>query len=185
VLTDWLLDHPWASPAVLAALVVLGPLVGSWLAGRRRLTAWLAGAALLPVALLTLLPVDSGTGLVRCTVQWALPTLGRVELLANLLLFVPPALLATVATRRPLVVLVGGSLLSAVVEASQALVVGIGRACDTTDWLCNTLGVGLGVLLGIAALALHRRGRPAPPGRRRLSPAAPAAPPAPGRTSAP
>ena len=182
MLTDWLLDHPWASPAVLAALVVLGPLVGSWLVGRRRLAAGLAGAALLAVALLTLLPVDSGSGLVQCTVQWALPTLGRVELLANLLLFVPPALLATVASRRPLAVLVGGSLLSAVVEASQALVVGIGRACDTTDWLCNTLGVALGVLLGIAALALHGRGRPAPPGRRRLSPTALAAP---GRRPAP
>jgi VanZ family protein len=91
--------------------------------------------------------------------QWALPTPGRVELLANVVLFAGPALLAGVASREPVVVLVVLSGLSGAVEALQALVPELGRSCDTTDWLSNTIGAGTGAGLAAAALLLARANR--------------------------
>ena len=146
------------SPAGLLLLVVLGPFVGAWLARRDTLTWLLCAGALVPVALLTLVPVDREP-FARCTVQWALPTPGRVELLANVVLFVGPALLAGVASRRPLVVLVALSGLSGAIEALQALVPGLGRSCDTTDWSSNTIGAAIGAGLAAAALLLARATR--------------------------
>lgn len=156
VITNWLLDHPWATTAGLVALLVLGPLLAAWAAGRPRVAGWLALASLVPVAALTLSPTGRGAGAVQCTVQWSLPSWGAVELLANVALFVPPALLATAATRRPWAVLLAGSALSLGIEAVQAVTTGLGRACDTTDWTSNTLGAAAGVLLGVLGLALHR-----------------------------
>ncbi|WP_248579358.1 VanZ family protein [Nocardioides sp. InS609-2] len=155
MITDLLLEHPWASPTALAVLVVLGPVVGWWLVARPRLAWWLTGVALLPVALLTLVPVDREL-YARCTVQWSLPTPGRVELMANVVLLVAPVLLAGVATRRPLLVLAAGSALSAGLEALQAVVPAIGRSCDTNDWWCNTIGAAVGAVLAGFALRLDR-----------------------------
>ncbi len=119
--------------------------------------AWsLTVLSLLPVAALTLLPsLNSQVSGTICTVQFDYPTFGRVELAANVALFVPLAFFATLATRRPLLVVVAGSGLSAAIEALQALVPAIGRACDTNDWLMNTIGTVIGVLLagGTAAVA--------------------------------
>ena len=112
--------------------------------------------SLLPVVALTLVPVDREL-FARCTVQWALPTPGRVELMANVVLFVAPVLLAGVATRRPAMVLVGAAGLSAGLEAFQALVPAIGRSCDTSDWLCNTIGAAVGAMLAGISLRLARR----------------------------
>lgn len=153
MITDFLLEHRWLMPAVLAVLVLGGPPVAAWLAGRRRLLWSLTGLSLLPVAALTLTPVDRelyGT----CEIAWMLPTPARVELFANLVLFVAPVLLAGVATRRPIAVLVAASALSAVIEGVQALAPAIGRSCDTTDWLSNTIGAMIGAAL--AAIALRR-----------------------------
>ena len=155
VLTNLLLERPWMSPAALTLLIVLGPFAGAWLSRRSRLAWLLCAGALVPVALLTLVPVDREL-FGRCTLQWALPTPGRVELMANVVLFVAPALLAGVASRRPLVVLVALSGLSGAVEALQALVPGLGRSCDTTDWSSNTIGAGTGAGLAAAALSLAR-----------------------------
>ena len=146
------------SPTALVVLVVAGPLLGRWLADRRRLTWTLFALSLMPVAALTFVPVDREV-FARCTFQWALPTPGRVELMANLVLFVAPALLATVATRRPLVVLLGAVVGSAAIEALQAAVTALGRSCDSTDWSSNAIGAAIGVLLGVAALRLARPAR--------------------------
>jgi hypothetical protein len=158
VLTNLLVERPWTSPAALSLLIVLGPFVGAWLVRRSRLAWLLCAGALVPVALLTLVPVDREL-FARCTVQWALPTPGRVELMANVVLFVGPALLAGVASRRPLVVLVVLSGLSGALEALQALVPGLGRSCDTTDWSSNTIGAATGAVLAAAALSLARADR--------------------------
>ena len=93
------------SPTSLGLFIVLGPFVGAWLVQRRTLAWLLFAGSLVPVALLTLVPVDREL-FARCTLQWALPTPGHVELMANVLLFVAPALLAGVASGRRLVVLV-------------------------------------------------------------------------------
>lgn len=159
MITNWLLDHPWATAVGFAVLVLAGPPLGVWLVRHRRAAWWLAGASLVPVAVLTLVPTGRTTPSPGCTVQWALPGLGTVELTANVLLFAVPALLATVASGRPVAVLLAGSALSAGIETVQAVALDLGRACDTTDWLCNTLGALLGVVLGRLAVAVARSAR--------------------------
>jgi VanZ family protein len=69
-------------------------------------------------------------------------------------LFVPPALLLAVATRRPVLALLLGASLSAAIELVQALVPAIGRSCDTNDWTSNTIGAAIGAGLGWLALRL-------------------------------
>jgi hypothetical protein len=157
-MTDVLLQHPWLSPAALAVIIVIGPIIGRSLVSRPRLSRALTGLALVPVAVLTLLPVDRVV-FERCAVQWALPTPGRVELMANVVLFVAPVLLAGVTTRRPVLAMVAGSVLSGGLEALQALVPAIGRSCDTGDWLSNTVGAVIGGALAWVALAPPRRRR--------------------------
>lgn len=153
MITTFLIEHPWLSPTALALLVSLGPLVGGLVADRPG-TAWcLTGLATLPVAVLTMLPTDR-RAFERCEVAWTLPSVGRVELAANVVLFVAPALLASVATRRPVLVLVAASAASALIETVQALVPALGRSCSTNDWLANTIGVAIGVLLAVLALRL-------------------------------
>jgi VanZ family protein len=75
--------------------------------------------------------------------------------MANILLFVAPVLLAGVATRRPVLVMVAGSGLSVVVEVCQAAVPALGRSCDSGDWVNNTIGTVIGALLALLALAPH------------------------------
>lgn len=151
-----LLQHPWVTPGALLLVVLLAPFLGARLSTRPRVAWWLAAVSLVPVAVLTLVPVQREL-YARCTVQWALPTPGRVELVANVLLFVGPALLVGVAGRRPWAAFLAASGVSVLVEVVQALLPALGRSCDTTDWLSNSLGALLGAVLAVAALALARR----------------------------
>lgn len=157
MITTLLVEHSALVPVALV-LIALACVAVGWLVLRRR-GAWvLTGLSLLPVVALTLVPAG-GNRLdhVLCVVQFSVPTLGSVELLANVALFLPPAFFATLATRRPLVVLVAGTGVSATIEALQALVFAIGRACDTNDWLMNTVGVAAGVLLALGTIRLAGR----------------------------
>jgi hypothetical protein len=158
VITNALLDHAGLVPLALLAVAVGCVLLG-WVAlGSRRLTGTLLGASLLPVVALTLVPTaTSRVDDVRCTVQFALPTLGSVELLANVALFLPPAFFGALVTRRPVWALAAATGASVAVETLQALVPVLGRACDTNDWLMNTLGATVGVLLAVGALAAASR----------------------------
>jgi VanZ family protein len=156
VITDVLLEYKWLAPAVLLVMVLIGPILGARVARHPRLAWLLTGISLLPVVALTLVPVQRELyGF--CIVQWSLPTFGRVELLANVVLFVAPVLFAGIASRRPMAMLVAGSALSVLVEIFQALVPAIGRSCDTTDWLSNTIGALIGSLLAIIALRVTKR----------------------------
>ena len=156
MISSLLVQYPWFSPTVLALLVIGGPLAGRWLYGRPRIAWTLCGISLVPIALLTLVP-SSREIVERCAVAWALPTFGRVELMANVILFVPPVLLAAIACRRPLVAFLGGVVGSAAVELIQALAPALGRSCDTNDWLTNSIGAALGALLSGAAIWAARR----------------------------
>lgn len=174
MITDLLLEHVALVPGALLGIALVCLAVG-YAALRRgpaatRVLPVLAGLALLPVLALTLLPGGKGASAGGCTVQFALPALGRVELLANVALLLPAAVFATLAARRPWAVLAVGAGLSAGIEAVQAAVPAIGRACDTNDWAMNTLGVAVGVLLARGTLALAdraavRRADPAASGR--------------------
>lgn len=157
VITDFLLDHQWLSPTALILLLILGPVVGRHLVGRPRIAWCLDGLSLLPLAALTLVPVDRRL-YERCTVQWMLATPDRVELMANLVLFVAPTLLIGVAIRRPVSAFLAGCGLSLGIEAFQATVTVIGRSCDTTDWLNNTIGAAIGAALAWIALRWPRAG---------------------------
>lgn len=158
MITDFLIEHREAAPLLLVAAVVLGLVVGRLLVPRPRWAWGLCGVAVVGVVALTLVPSPSSVvGDVRCTAQWALPTFGRVELLANVALFVPPTLLAGVASGRPRLALLGAAVGSALIETVQAVVPPIGRACDTGDWLCNVLGALIGAGLAWVALRQHRR----------------------------
>jgi hypothetical protein len=154
VITNFLLDHPALVP-VMMAVIPVGCVVVGYVLRARRILWMLAGLSLLPVAALTLSPV-AGRSFVFCVVQFSMPRLGSVELLANVALFVPPVFFATLATRRPLLTLAAGTALSAAIEVVQGLVPAIGRACDTNDWAMNTAGAVVAVLLATATTALTR-----------------------------
>ena len=130
--------------------------MGRWLTPRPTIAWSLLGFSLIPVVVTTLIPVDRRLD-EFCVVQWALPTPARVELMANVVLVIPPALLSAVATRRPALAFVLAAALSAAIELIQALVPAIGRSCDTTDWTSNVIGAAIGVALGWLALRLARR----------------------------
>ncbi|MDT0210021.1 MULTISPECIES: VanZ family protein [unclassified Curtobacterium] len=70
---------------------------------------------------------------------------------------VPVVFLAGLRTGRPLLTAAAGIGLSAGIEAVQAFVLGIGRACDTSDLVTNGIGAVIGGLLAAAALGLVRR----------------------------
>ena len=73
--------------------------------------------------------------------------------LLNVAMYVPVALFATAAFGRPLAVLTGCWVLSAGTETLQALLPGIGRACDSDDFVTNATGAAIGVALACAWLA--------------------------------
>jgi hypothetical protein len=158
MITNFLMDNSALVPVVLLLIAVVCMGVGYLVLRRRgqRILWALAALSVLPIVALTLVPT-SGRAYAVCAVQFAVPTLGTVELLANVALFFPPVFFATLATRRPLLMLAAGAGLSAAIEAVQAAVPAIGRACDTNDWAMNTIGATVAVLLAGATVALTDR----------------------------
>ncbi|GAB3435788.1 VanZ family protein [Actinophytocola sediminis] len=161
MITNFLLDHSALVPVALVLIAVVCVGVGYLLLRVRRhgqRIMWtLVVLSLVPVVALTLVPT-AGRAYAVCTLQFAMPTLGTVELLANVALFIPPVFFATLATRRPLLTLAVGTALSAAIEAVQALAPAIGRACDTNDWAMNTAGAVIAVLLAGGTSKLSRSG---------------------------
>ncbi|XIE80193.1 VanZ family protein [Streptomyces sp. SBR177] len=70
--------------------------------------------------------------------------------LLNAGLFLPVGLLGVLATRNVLGTFIGGFLLTASIETAQATLTFLGRGCDTSDLLMNTLGVAAGAAIGWA-----------------------------------
>lgn len=153
-----LVDHPWLTTTALIGLIVIGPLVGAWLVPHRRVTRALLGLSMVPVLLLTLVPTHRELS-IGCAVEWSVPRLGAVELMGNVVLFVPVVLLAGVLTRRPLLMFVAATGFSLLIEMVQAFATALGRSCSTNDWLSNTVGALLGAALAAAALWLAARNR--------------------------
>ncbi|WP_369184575.1 VanZ family protein [Streptomyces sp. Y1] len=155
------------TPALFPVFAVLGLLLGAgagWLARRRGApvaVAVLWGLSLAGELAVTLTPTTSEvSGRATCAIgasAWneLLATQGKL----NIALFVPLAAFGVLLFRRPVTVLAGCAVLSAGTEAAQALL-RTGRACDATDFLDNTAGAVLGVLLGVGWL-MARRARPA------------------------
>ena len=148
---------PWLAFGVLVAVVVVAPFLGVLLVRVPRTTTVLALLALVAVLALTLYPEGTPSAAVACSagLPYLAPT--AVESIANVLLFVPVVFLAGLRTGRPLLTAAAGIGLSAGIEALQAFVLGIGRACDTGDLVTNGVGSVIGGLLAAAALGLARR----------------------------
>lgn len=157
MLSTVLAGVPWAAFVVLVAVVVVAPFVGVLLARAPRTTTVLLVAATLVVLGLTLYPDGAPSSAATCSVGLPYLSPTAAESVANVLLFVPPAFLAGIRWRRPLVAVAAASGLSAGIEALQAVVLGIGRACDTGDWVTNTVGAVVGGLLAVVALTVVRR----------------------------
>ena len=157
MITNALLDHAALVPLALLG-IVLGCVALGLLARRdRRVLTALLVLSVLPVLGLTLVPaarprLDEEF----CTVQFAVPGLGSLELLANVALFVPAACFAVLLSRRPLLVLAAATAASAAIEVLQAVVGALQRACDTNDWAMNTAGAAIGVLLATGVLGSAR-----------------------------
>jgi hypothetical protein len=77
----------------------------------------------------------------------------------NIVLFFLPVLFATIWARRPQLVLLGGVGLSAVIETVQAFIPVLGRRCDLGDWLANSTGTVLAVLVAAGVTVLVERVR--------------------------
>ena len=134
-----LVEHPWISSRRSRGRACDRPHRQLWLVDRPHLATWLGQASLLPIAALTLVPAIRDLAVGFAT-EWELPTLGAVDLVANVVLFIPPALLLGVAVLRPLIVLFGASIGSVLVEVTQAYVPALGRSRSTNDWLAPPLG---------------------------------------------
>lgn len=155
MISYFLFDQPWLSTVVLLVLVIIGPFFGARLAPRPRSALTAGVLSLLPIAWLTLAPYPRPV-VDRCTVQWLLPTPGRAELMANVILFVVPAFLFTVAFRRPAMVLGVATAMSMTIELVQAALPETGRSCDTSDLLNNAIGAAIGAGLGLVAVRISR-----------------------------
>lgn len=131
-----------------------------------RLGTWLAWAAAVAVALLTLLPQAAPTA-VPSGWRWCLACgrYGGADLLQNVLLFLPLGVGLGLAGRRPLAAAALALALSGVVEALQ--LVGIaGRFASAGDLVANAAGGWLGALAVRTAPAWRR---PRPAAARRLA----------------
>ena len=158
MITDFLLEHAALVPAALLAIAVVCVLVGvvTLRARRQGVLRALVVVSALAVVALTLVPAGGDPGDRGCTVQFFVPTLGSVELLANVALLFPLTFFSALASRRPVVVLAAATVLSALIEALQAVVPAIGRACDTNDWAMNTAGALVAAALAAATLSSRR-----------------------------
>lgn len=158
MITDFLLDHSALIPGALALVALASTAVGyvALRLGRPGLPLLpaLVVVAALPVLALTMAPTGRDISTRGCTVQFAWPGAGSVELLANVALLLPVTVFAALATCRPWAVLIAGTGASAAIEAVQALLPAIGRACDTNDWAMNSLGVLAGALVARGLLAI-------------------------------
>ncbi len=155
----FLIENRWVTTLLLGVALVVSPLVGVWLTPRPRL-AWAATfAACAGVLAFVLTPFERELFAV-CSFEWSLITLGKVELVANLLLFVPVGLFGSVASRRPVGAVVAASAFSILIEMLQALVPALGRSCSTSDWFYNTLGALAGGLVAAGSLRLAERSGP-------------------------
>ncbi|WP_073817120.1 VanZ family protein [Kitasatospora sp. CB01950] len=158
--------NPGLLPAFLVTALLLGAL--SFFLGKARglprRSALLGGVSLAGVLAATLYPTGGARSASRmCLYSRDFATAFSTQQgLMNVALFVPLAFFAAHATRRPALVLAGCVGWSAVTETVQSLTPGIGRACDSGDFVANSAGALLGVAL---ASALRR----AWPGRREWS----------------
>lgn len=139
--------------ALIASVGVAVVLARSGKRGRV-IAAVLSGIGVVVVIALTLTPDTYPLDAVTCNFVSYLPLWD----VYNILLFLLPGVFAVVATRRPVIVLFSGILLSAVIEFVQYLNPVFGRRCDVDDWIANSVGMLVGVVIaGVIVRVVDRR----------------------------
>lgn len=161
------LHHLEVPATLIPGSLILGG-VAWWLAPRRgwdRVPAVLTGFSLaLALALTVVRPLGHfPAGGLNPLTTLRLCTAGSLSLThlyeqLNVALFVPFAIFGTLATRRPVIIAIVTTLVSAFVEFVQATTGG--GECQVRDIAHNTLGGLLGVLLAMAVLRLRARNSP-------------------------
>lgn len=142
----------------LAVAVMLAPTVARRL-GSSRALAWLLVASLGIILALTIAPsrlalLEGPAGGIQCDTSRLLAPISTYlrfdDPFLNVAFFVPfgiaIGLLPKPRSRHALTA--AAFLLSPAIEVTQALVVAIGRACETGDIADNTLGLLIGLVLG-------------------------------------
>lgn len=152
-------------PRVLAAFVLFSALfgIGVWLLaqvlGWRRLPATLAAVGLALAVAVTLarsgghLP-EPGTNPVALCIRDRFSLHGGLQVL-NFVMLMPFAFFATLATRRPVSMMVLSAVISGGIEITQAWT-GLG-VCQKQDFLNNTVGAVVAVGLAWAVVVVARR----------------------------
>lgn len=157
-------------PGVLAAFVLFGALfgVGTWLLadtlGWRRLPAVLAAGGLSLAVAVTLVRSgghwpDFGVNPVAMCLRDGFSLTGGLAVL-NVAMLMPFAFFATLATRRPIVVMLTSAAVSAGIELTQAWT-GLG-ICQTQDFLNNTVGAIAAAATAWLIMTLLGRHTPTP-----------------------
>lgn len=177
-MTEWVAQLPWLIPGCLLAFVVstlASSRVARWL-GCGRLVAWTLLMSVGVILAGTLTPVVVGGGLERshpgtCDLtRVGLPSMlqltGSGDALGNIIMFVPLGFAIAVLpwSRRMAAVLLGAAALPFVIEATQLLVIPLGRTCESADVVDNLTGLVIGLAAGavVSRLALLMRQNPLP-----------------------
>jgi hypothetical protein len=169
----------WRIPGVSSAIVfgvVAAVVVGRWWARRFGGSAMMATAVLASWAVLVTVTLVPDTTLAWqqdtlafvgrtaagnvavCVTSWGSAVSQAVTTLdgqANILLFAVPALLGAFWLRRPVIVGLALTAQSALTELFQAVIAG--PACQTSDWIANSVGAALGVAIAAGAIAVAGR----------------------------
>ena len=163
--------YPTMLPAGVLALV-LATLVCRRVARRLKTepgVAWLLVAGLGGVLALTIAPSREAltvgvTGPVTCDFSRFGPASLSVyaqmdDPFLNVMMFVPLGLAIGLLPpgRQKLVIAVAAALLPVAIETTQALIVGMGRACESGDVFDNVFGLLIGLAIGLAAITALRR----------------------------
>ena len=124
---------------------------------RARIGLFLAGAGLLFIAATTLIPLPRQEAASQLTPLWCLVCgeYGGVDVVSNVLLFIPVAVGLRLLGVRAAVVVAIGSLASLAIETLQFTVIA-GRDASLSDLLTNSLGSWIGVLIGTHQRSLLR-----------------------------
>ena len=163
--------YPPIFPGIALALV-LAFLLCSWVArrlGTGRITAWLLLASLGVILAVTLTPsreaLSTGaSGPVTCDLSRIGPAslstyLRRDDPILNVLMLVPLGVVIGQLRRRQhrLALALAAATLPIAIEATQAVVVPLGRACQGGDVFDNVAGLAIGLAIGAAWGVLRSR----------------------------
>ncbi len=162
---------PWVAPGT-ALFAVIGVFASGPLARAlktRRFVGWLLVVSLALIAFATVVPLygtfeATPSGSVGCDLSvWTPVTVAHFvakdDRAANVVLFIPLgcALGLLPRSRRSLLLVLGGMALPVAIEATQALLPVLHRACQSGDVIDNVTGLLVGLIGGVVATVVFGR----------------------------